>query len=254
MIVTTEAVVLTSRKHGETSKIVWLYTKEFGKVSVIAKGARELKSKFGGALEMFAHSAVTFYKKEHGEGLYLLSKAEIVATHRGILESLDAMESGTEIIEILIRAMHDEEKHEEIFTLVIETLAAIASSPLAARALLVRFYLHFARAFGFGVIAKIEDNPSAQLGYRFHHATGEIHQYRSSDYTPGAAELSNGAVMTLQRIASESLSAAMSVRMSDAVRNELRSLFHTYFAHHFAGFSSRSLRSTNVFLSLSRKP
>ncbi|MBI5464877.1 MAG: recombination protein O N-terminal domain-containing protein, partial [Ignavibacteriales bacterium] len=43
MIVKTDAVVIKSMKYSDTSKIVALYTKEFGKLSVIAKGARANK-------------------------------------------------------------------------------------------------------------------------------------------------------------------------------------------------------------------
>ena len=63
MIVSTDAIVLRSMKYGETSKIVTLYSKKFGKIKVIAKGARSAKSKFGASLEPMMHSSVIFYKK-----------------------------------------------------------------------------------------------------------------------------------------------------------------------------------------------
>jgi DNA repair protein RecO (recombination protein O) len=74
MLVTTDAIVLRSRKQGDTSKICALYTKEYGLVDVIAKGAREMKSKFAGSLELFMHVTAVFYKKQ-GKELYLLSKS-----------------------------------------------------------------------------------------------------------------------------------------------------------------------------------
>ena len=87
MLVTTEAIVLRSRKHGETSKIVTLYSREYGKVDVIAKGARDIKSKFGGALEAFAESRIVFYKKDKPEAaLYLLSKAEPIRSNSKLLD------------------------------------------------------------------------------------------------------------------------------------------------------------------------
>jgi len=47
----TKAIVIKSIKWKDTSKIVTLYTRETGKVSVIAKGVRKLKSTYGGVLE-----------------------------------------------------------------------------------------------------------------------------------------------------------------------------------------------------------
>ena len=128
MIVTTEAIVLRSRKQGETSKIVTLYTKSHGKLNVIAKGARETKSKFGGALEMFAKSTAVFYKRDKHDALSLLSKAETIDSHSGILKSLRRMATATAIIELILNSMHDEEANEELFFVLDTTLTKIARS------------------------------------------------------------------------------------------------------------------------------
>src|ERR1700733_7951160 len=128
MIVTTEAIVLRARKHGETSKIVTLYTLSYGKLNVIAKGARETKSKFGGALEMFARSTVVFYKRDKQDALSLLSKAETISSHSGILKSLDRIETATAIVELILNSMHDEEANEKLFAMLNSTLDTIATS------------------------------------------------------------------------------------------------------------------------------
>ncbi|MEL7362835.1 MAG: recombination protein O N-terminal domain-containing protein, partial [Bacteroidota bacterium] len=47
MIVRTDAVVLRTLDYGETSQIVALFAREHGLLSVIAKGSRRPKSRFG---------------------------------------------------------------------------------------------------------------------------------------------------------------------------------------------------------------
>lgn len=253
MIVTTDAIVLAARRHGDTSKIVWLYTQDYGKVSVIAKGARELKSKFGGALEMFARTSATFYKKERpGESLYLLSKAELLDSHRGILGSLAAMEAATEIVELLIRTMHDEEKNDAIYDLLVASLSGIASTPAAAATYYIHFAIHLARISGFEIHAELPDRLSENGTFHFHYGSGELTQYSKHDeHVAGTFALSTSAAMTLARLAVSS-DANASLRMTEAVADELRTLFRSYFAHHFPGFSSRSLKSANIFASLKR--
>ena len=150
MIVTSEAIVLRSRKQGETSKIATLYTLSAGKLNVIAKGARETKSKFGGALEMFARSTVVFYKRDKQDALSLLSKAETIASHSGILKSLLRIETATAIIELILNSMHDEEANADLFSLLDETLCMIATSNEESMpTILFRFYSQFARIMGF---------------------------------------------------------------------------------------------------------
>ena len=64
MIAKTEAVVLRSMKYRETSRIVSFYTKQFGKISGIVKGARSPKNAFGSALQPMSHVSLVLYKKD----------------------------------------------------------------------------------------------------------------------------------------------------------------------------------------------
>jgi DNA repair protein RecO (recombination protein O) len=76
-IVSTEGFVLRSYKLGENDKIVVFYTRDFGKVRLVAKGARKLKNRFGAALEVFAYVRIMFHEKENRE-LLVLDRAEIL--------------------------------------------------------------------------------------------------------------------------------------------------------------------------------
>ena len=76
-----EAVVLRTVEWSETSLIVTLFTREFGKVSAIAKGARRLKSPFESALDLLSLSSVVFLKKS-GESLDLLIEAKLTRRFR----------------------------------------------------------------------------------------------------------------------------------------------------------------------------
>ena len=57
----TSAIVLKSIKWKDTSKIITLYTRETGKISVVAKGVRKLKSSYGGVLESINLIEVIIY-------------------------------------------------------------------------------------------------------------------------------------------------------------------------------------------------
>ena len=240
MIVTTDSIVLRARKQGETSKIVTLYTLDYGKLNVIAKGAREIKSKFGGALEMFARTSAVFYKKERHDELYLLSKAEPIESNAKILQSLDSMEAATAIVELILRSMHDEEANPEIFALLADTLHAIASASVGARiglgarsegpasSLQFRFYLEFARIMGF----EMDLGNTERLG------------------TQPAAAGSPESSAALRHLRGSTLDKARSLRLSERAKSELSYLFHAYFAEHVPGITSRSMKSGKVFSSL----
>jgi DNA repair protein RecO (recombination protein O) len=123
-----EAVVTKSLKLGETSKIVWLYTRDFGKMKAVAKGARSPKSKFGSSLELFTHSSVVFYRKDHRD-LQLLSQSDTVR-HFGALETdVARFAFASAAIELLDSMVIGEEPNPPLFQLLLETLARIAGCP-----------------------------------------------------------------------------------------------------------------------------
>ncbi len=127
MIESTEAIVLKSMKYGDTSKIVTLYTKKFGKVTVIAKGARGNKNKFGSALEPMSYIHAVFYKKESRE-IQLLSQADHISIFRSLQQTGNKLIVGLCIIELLHATIHDEEKNEELFNSTRDSLSFLNAS------------------------------------------------------------------------------------------------------------------------------
>ena len=263
MVVTTRAVVLQSRKQGETSKIVTLYTEQFGKLNVIAKGARELRSKFGGALEAFTLSDVVFYYKKDNGGLFLLSKAETVQSNSGILNSLEKIEVASQIAEILIRTMHDEEENTALFGLLVDVFRMLASSQNeAARPLLIYFYIRFANLSGYPLnLDEIdfegEGERAADTHFAFKVSTGEIVELRiDEDNNHNSASGKNlipirpETYSALCSLANGTIENASAVRLSDAAYANLSDLFTAFFSEHFANMHNRSLKSTG---SLTRK-
>ncbi len=218
MIVKTDAIVLRGRKQGDTSKLATLYTRNFGKIDVIAKGAREQKSKFKGALEMFAYSYVVLYKSERPDALHLLSDAGLHEPNLGILRSLERIETATNIVELVLRSMHDEEANQELFELLVSTLDAIAKwEALDARAVQFRFYLTFAKLMGF----EVDLGPAQKLSSRG---------------------------LALLRSIEQSTAEASGI--SEADFKQLAYFFQSYFADHLPGVNARSMKSAGVFAQL----
>ena len=74
-VVLQEGFVLHYKLYRETSLILEIFTQEFGKLSVIAKGARKLRSKFSGLLQPFRLIKLSWCGKSD---LCTLTDAEIV--------------------------------------------------------------------------------------------------------------------------------------------------------------------------------
>lgn len=85
---TAEAVVIGLMDYREADRIVTLFTREHGKLSGIARGARKSRKRFGGALELFALLQVVYTP---AEGLVTLKEADIVTIYPGIRGSFGAI-------------------------------------------------------------------------------------------------------------------------------------------------------------------
>src|SRR5690554_5705058 len=108
MIHRTEAVVLRSMKYGETSRIVTLFTRDRGKITVLARGARLPKSRFGSTLGPMSFIQIVYYYKPT-RSIQMLSESSYVQPFNGIGKRLDRITTGLRIIE-LVHALTQEEE------------------------------------------------------------------------------------------------------------------------------------------------
>jgi len=126
-ILKTQGMCLASHPVRETTKLVTFYTDNFGKISFIAKGARNPKSKFGSALEIFTLSDLIFYKTE-SKLTYLLSDATLIDAFSD-LKSADKFFYASQITELILRATSNEDPNHKLFTLLHSALRNLETAP-----------------------------------------------------------------------------------------------------------------------------
>lgn len=123
----TEAICLTVQKFSETSKIAVLYTRAWGRISVIAKGAFRPKSQFWGHLEPLAISECVVYKKPK-EQIYLLSSCRAIVPWVPLTASLAQAGYAFGVVEFLYRHSY-EERDPELYDLSRAALISLARLP-----------------------------------------------------------------------------------------------------------------------------
>jgi DNA repair protein RecO (recombination protein O) len=105
--VTTDALVLHAFDYRETSRIVRLVTRELGVVSVIARGAKRPKNKFGAALDLFA-SGVAEFTTIPGRDLHALVSFDATRSRAALAASLDRFAAAAALAELLLRFAPEE--------------------------------------------------------------------------------------------------------------------------------------------------
>src|SRR5438067_857687 len=105
-----EAFVLHTYPYRETSLIVEAFTRQFGRVSVLARGARRPRSAMRGVLLSFQPLALSWFGK--GE-LRTMARAEWVGG-QPLLRG-EALLCGFYLNELLLRLLPREDAHEALF-------------------------------------------------------------------------------------------------------------------------------------------
>lgn len=129
-LVTSRTIVLRDYRLGETSKVVVCYTRDHGKVRLVAKGVRKGGSRFGAALEPLMVSGVVFYLRE-GRDLSLVSQASIEREFPELRRDVVRMAMAGAIVELLERLLPDHEPDPELYEFSEHALEVMAGAPLA---------------------------------------------------------------------------------------------------------------------------
>ncbi len=130
----TLAIVIRTIPFGETSSVVSLYCREFGKLRALAKGAWRPKSSFDGGLDLLSMSQVLVLRKSSG-GLDLLTEASLESRFR-VGTSLMAVLGGLHMAELLDVLTADADPQPELFDVAHATVRRLSDwrgdeSPIA---------------------------------------------------------------------------------------------------------------------------
>jgi len=118
----TTGIVLSRTDYGEADRILTLLTPEQGKLRLMAKGVRRIKSKLAGGIELFSVSNITYIQGKREVGTLLSSR---LLKHYGhIVEDINRTMLGYELIKQLNKATEDQPE-AEYFDLLQQAFAAL---------------------------------------------------------------------------------------------------------------------------------
>lgn len=128
MIIRTDGLVLRTHKMTETSLVVVVYTRGWGKVRLAAKGARRPKSRFGAAFQPLTLGSYVYYRKE-GRDLQTASEGDIHYTFDAIKGDYIRLGYGSAICDLLDQMTVEEDPNAFLLTITLDTLNWMESLP-----------------------------------------------------------------------------------------------------------------------------
>jgi DNA repair protein RecO (recombination protein O) len=165
-----KAIVLRENDLGESDKIVTFYSRESGRISGVAKGAKRSKKRFSNKLENF--SLLTVYYDDRGRSnLVRIVDAELIAPFMSLREDYGRYVNGALACEHVYYWSRENDVDENIFMLLLWTLQNLERGDPPAM-VQIFFQLKLYTLLGYRLhlagCIKCEAKGPAKMGYVFH--------------------------------------------------------------------------------------
>ena len=142
----TDAIVIRVVEFSESSCVVTLFTRDFGKIAAMAKGARRPKSAFESAIDLLTTSRILFLHKS-SDSLDLLTEAKVQRRFRASDSSLPHLYAGYYVAELLASLTDLGDPHPDLYNLAQDTIRRLDDMQNPAT-VIARFELNALRFLG----------------------------------------------------------------------------------------------------------
>lgn len=233
---------------GEADRLLTLYTRDFGKLKAIGKGARKPRSRKTGHIELFMRSQ---FMIAQGRNLDIVTQVETVEPYRGIRSDLIRTTYAAYAVELLDSFTPEAEKHTGIYQLLSNALTWFGETDnllLAAR----YYELRLLSLVGFqpqlffcvvsGEVVEQEDQYfSAEEGGLFKAA----HRHRDRRARP----ISAAAVKVMRFLQTHTWESVQNLQLRRELHQELEMVMHYYLQF----LLEKGLRSADFLYRLRRE-
>ncbi|MFD3447696.1 DNA repair protein RecO [Microbacteriaceae bacterium 4G12] len=114
-----EGIVIRTNDYGETNKIITVFSREFGKVGLMARGAKKPKSRLAAVTQLFTYG---YFLVQTGSGLGTLQQGEIISAMRDIREDIFLTAYASYVVELTDKATEEKRNNPYLFELLYQTL------------------------------------------------------------------------------------------------------------------------------------
>lgn len=156
----TPAWLLASRPYGDSSLLLEAFTREHGRLGLVARGARGPKSRLRGLLQLFSPLLLSWSGR--GE-LLTLTGAEA----QGLPLQLagERVFFGWYLNELLLQLLQRNDAHPALFEVYTHLLPELAGSEIAAEAALRSFEKYLLAEIGYGLLLPDDLEPDRRYRY-----------------------------------------------------------------------------------------
>jgi len=142
MVIDVEGIIINTKNYGDTSKIIDIFTKEYGVIGVMAKGCKSLKSNLRSVTDKLTYANFTLYYKK--DKLSILSEASVINNFSNIKKDIEKISYASFLLD-LTNQVYKQCEDNSLYELLISSLIKINDNfnPLVITNIIELKYLNY---------------------------------------------------------------------------------------------------------------
>jgi len=241
-----EGIILRKYLLRETSYILVVYTKEFGKIKGVVKGVRNPYPQFAGDFEIFTRCQLLFYKKKK-KPMDLITQCNALEVFLEARKDIERLTYANYFIELIDVVTKDHDEDQDVYNILLESLRMLSSGASARRVSRI-FELKLLGALGLTpqLTECVKCGKSAKDAGSFSVRSGGLLCPGCKSPGDGAMKLSMGTVNFMKKIQVSDIERTSLIKVSSEVGKETERVLKRYLQYHI----NRPIRSMKFLESL----
>lgn len=236
-----EGIVIRSIDYGETNKIVTLYTREWGKIGVMARGANKPNSRLAAVTLPFTYG---YFLVQLGRGLGNLQQGEILSSYKSIKEDIFLTAYASYVAELTEKSTEERKANPFLFELLKQTLAYI-NDGLDPEVLVLIYEMKILNVLGlYPVLDQCAVCGKTEGKFSFSVREGGFLCHRCQEKDPYRFDISEASIKLLRIFYYIDLKRLGNISVKDRTKKELRLVLDSYYEE-YSGLHLKSKRFLN---------
>ncbi len=126
MLYKSESIILKTIPYSESSLVVIAFSKDYGRLALMAKGVKKSKTSQKGHLQSFMHNTLSYSKKS---GMGILTSAFNINHFPELVTDIDKLSLAYEALTITHSVIQENQANESLFELLLQTLLNFNNAP-----------------------------------------------------------------------------------------------------------------------------
>lgn len=226
----TRAIVLGYHALGEADRIVVFHTRDFGNVRAVARGARKVKSRLCGRLEILTCGDLVFYERP-GKDLHVINSFDIVEPFQVLREDLMKMAYCSYLAELLQKTDASGDPDSDTFGLMLNIMSMMKTTDdpeMLARVFEIRLLTNAGLSPQLDSCLRCSRDIGEETSLGFDVAGGGIvcSECRKTLRQASAVSISRGTVELMKRMQQAPLELVSRLRILENNRRELKKVLY----------------------------